>query len=113
IIGDVPGPSIGLGAVLSLAMLGGVSSGVMVVGYMWLIHQVGPVRAAVVTYLMPPIGVALGFLVLDEQVGWSLAAGLVLVVLGVALVQQVPVVALVSRMRPGNAAPRPAASNEQ
>jgi len=97
LLGDVPGPSIGAGAIVSLAMLGGVGSGVMVVCYMWLIHQVGPVRAAVVTYLMPPIGVALGFLILDEKIGWNLAAGLVLVVCGVALVQQVPVRSLLSR----------------
>jgi len=109
---DVPGPSIGLGAVLSLAMLGGVSSGVMVVGYMWLIHQVGPVRAAVVTYLMPPIGVVLGFLVLDEKIGWSLAAGLVMVVMGVGLVQQVPVISLVSRLLPRTAVGAPAVTDE-
>lgn len=102
LFGDVPGPSIGTGAVLSLVVLGGVNSGIMVVGYMWLIHQVGPVRAAVVTYLMPPIGVALGFLVLHEQVGWSLAAGLVLVVLGVAVVQQAPVGALLGRLSARN-----------
>ena len=112
LLGDVPGPSIGTGAIFSLAVLGGLNSGVMVVGYMWLIHQVGPVRAAVVTYLMPPIGVALGFLVLDEQVGWSLAAGLVLVVTGVGLVQQVPVVSLLSRLIPRTAARVPAVSDD-
>jgi len=84
----------------------------MVVGYMWLIHQVGPVRAAVVTYLMPPIGVVLGFLVLDEKVGWSLAAGLVMVVMGVGLVQQVPVISLVSRLLPRTAVGAPAVTDE-
>ena len=40
-----------------------------------------------VTYLFPPIGVFLGWLLLDEPVGWSLLVALVLIVTGVALVQ--------------------------
>ena len=55
--------------------------------YMWLVVELGPVRASVVTYLMPPIGVFLGWLLLDEPVGWTLVVSLVLIVIGVALVQ--------------------------
>lgn len=75
----------------SILLLGGLGSGMAVVLYMWLIGQVGPVRASVVTYLMPPIGVFLGWLLLDESIGWNMAAGLLLIVGGVALVQGLPV----------------------
>lgn len=71
----------------SLVALGVGGSGLAVVVYMWLIGQVGPVRASVVTYLMPPIGVFLGWLLLDESVGWPMVAGLAFIVLGVAGIQ--------------------------
>jgi drug/metabolite transporter (DMT)-like permease len=78
----------------SLVLLGVVGSGFAVVIFMWLIQQVGPVRAAVVTYLMPPIGIFLGWLLLDEQIGWTMVAGLTLIITGVAMVQGVPLAAL-------------------
>jgi drug/metabolite transporter (DMT)-like permease len=72
---------------LSLLGLGGAGSGIVVVLYMWLIGQVGPVRAAVVTYLMPPVGIFLGWLLLDEEVSWPMVAGVILIFAGVAAVQ--------------------------
>jgi drug/metabolite transporter (DMT)-like permease len=74
----------------SLLVLGGIGSGLGPAVYMALIQDVGPVRASVVTYLMPPIGVFLGWLVLDETIGWSLVFASLLIVSGVALVQSVP-----------------------
>jgi drug/metabolite transporter (DMT)-like permease len=71
----------------SVAALGGLGSGVAVIAYMWLIGSLGPVRASVVTYLMPPIGVLLGWAVLDEHIGWNLVLAILLIVSGVALVQ--------------------------
>ena len=94
VLGQAPGPSIGGSGLLALLLLGGANSGIAVTGYMWLIREVGPVRAAVVTYVMPPVGVTLGWLVLDEPLGWNLLGGLVCVVIGVALVQQLPLRAL-------------------
>ncbi|MFN0096057.1 MAG: EamA family transporter [Dehalococcoidia bacterium] len=49
--------------------------------------QVGAVRASVATYLMPPIAIGLGWLLLDEPLEWPMAAGLVCIILGVALAQ--------------------------
>lgn len=86
------------GAIASLAILGGFGSGIAIVAFMWLIQGIGPVRAAVVTYLLPPVGVFLGWLVLSEPIGWNLVLGLVCIVGGVALVQQVPVFALARRL---------------
>ncbi|MCE7928433.1 MAG: DMT family transporter [Dehalococcoidia bacterium] len=82
----------------SLLTLGAAGSGFAVVIYMWLIGEVGAVRAAVVTYMMPPIGVTLGWLLLDEPVGWNLLVGLALIVAGVALVQGVRFTQLASRV---------------
>ena len=111
--GDFPGAGIGTNAMLSLILLGAANSGVAVIGYMWLIREVGPVRAGVVTYLMPPIGVTLGWLVLGESVGWNLLIGLAFVVAGVALVQQPPLRALARRLSfPRGAEPAPGASGD-
>lgn len=83
------------GSALSLGVFG---SGLAVVGYMHLIQKVGPVRASVVTYMVPPIGVLLGWLVLDETVGWNLVASLALILAGVALVQGVKLGKLFGRI---------------
>lgn len=71
----------------SLIALGCVGSGLAVVAYMQLIREMGAVRASVVTYLMPPVGVFLGWLLLSEPLTWSMAAGSTLILGGVALVQ--------------------------
>lgn len=71
----------------SLGALGFLGSGLGVLIYMWLISELGPVRASVVTYVMTPIGVLLGWWLLDETVSWTLAGGLVLILGGVAIVQ--------------------------
>lgn len=92
----------------SLLTLGAAGSGFAVVIYMWLIGQVGAVRSAVVTYMMPPIGVTLGWLLLDETVGWNLLMGLALIITGVALVQGVRFVALATRLSGRSTAPSPA-----
>ena len=96
--GAYSGASMGGAEWTSLILLGAAGSGIAVAVYMWLIAQVGAVRAAVVTYLMPPIGVSLGWLLLDEAIGWNLVAGLALIVLGVALVQGVPLANLAARV---------------
>ncbi len=73
----------------TLLALGAGGSGIAVVWYMWLIRNVGPVRASLVTYIIPPVGISLGWLVLDEPIGWNMLAGLVLILGGLALVQGV------------------------
>lgn len=75
----------------SLIVLGTIGSGLSIIVFMWLVQNVGPVRAAMVTYLMPPIGVFVGWLVLDESIGWNMLLGLAFIIAGVAIVQQVPV----------------------
>lgn len=84
----------------SFLLLGGVGSGFAIVLYMWLLGELGAVAASAVTYLMPPIGVFLGWALLDESVEWPMLAGLVLIVAGVALVQGI-------RLRRGTPLPAP------
>lgn len=97
--GSFEGAAMGWHEWASLAVLGGAGSGIAVIIWMWLIGEVGPVRAAVVTYLMPVVGVFLGWLLLDESVGWDMAVGLALIVAGVAVVQGLPA-RLAVRRRP-------------
>lgn len=77
----------GAGEWASLLVLGLVGSGAIFLLYMDLVSRVGGVRAIVVTYLMPPVGVLLGWMVLDESIGWKLGVSLVLTLAGVSVVQ--------------------------
>lgn len=95
----------------SAAALGALGSGIAVVAFMWLIADAGAVRASVVTYIVPPIGVFLGWAILDEPIGWSLVLGLALIAGGVALVQGLPGM-LASRPRRVGPAPIPLARAE-
>jgi drug/metabolite transporter (DMT)-like permease len=96
--GAFDGAEISLKVSSSAVALGTLGSGVAVVAYMYLIQNVGPVRASIVTYMAPPIGVILGWLVLDESIGWNLLAALACILVGVALVQGVPLRSLVARL---------------
>lgn len=49
-----------------------------------LIHHWG-VRASLVTYAMPPIGVTLGFLVLKEDIDWRLIVGGLMILTGIVV----------------------------
>jgi len=74
-------------AVLAVAVLGVLGSGLAYVLYYRLIASAGAVVASLATYLMPPVGVTLGWLVLGEPVDWRLLAGVVLILAGMAAVQ--------------------------
>jgi drug/metabolite transporter (DMT)-like permease len=47
-------------------------------------------RATLVTYAMPPIGVTLGFVFLDEAVGWQLLVGGALIIAGIVVTKLQP-----------------------
>lgn len=95
----------------SSMVAGGVgASGLGSFFYIWLLGEIGAVKASAITYLVPPIGVVLGWLVLDEPLGWNLLFGLVLIVTGLALVQRAPVGRYMRRLRrPPQRRPAPAA----
>lgn len=70
----------------ALLVLGLVGSGVAQWVYLWLVDHTGSVRASLVTYIIPIMGLLLGWLVLNEHIGPSVIVGFALIVAGVAAV---------------------------
>ncbi len=70
-------------AVLWLGILG---AGLAVLLYYYLIHEIGPTRATLVTYLYPVGGVFLGVVFLKEQLAWQILAGTGLIIVSLAVV---------------------------
>jgi drug/metabolite transporter (DMT)-like permease len=71
---------------LSLVALGVGGTGLAYVAYLWLIDNIGSVRASLVTYIIPVVAVALGWIILGESPGLNTLAGGALVIAGVASV---------------------------
>jgi drug/metabolite transporter (DMT)-like permease len=83
----------------SIILLGCLGTGV---AYIWnqnTLRAWGPTRASTVTYITPIVGVALGILILGEQVSWNEPVGAVVVFLGILLAQD--------RLRLGRRSPSP------
>ena len=72
-------PQVGL-TWLALLWLGVLGSGLAFVMAFYLIHEIGPTRATMVTYLFPLGGVILGVTILHEQLTWHLIVGALLIV---------------------------------
>jgi len=85
---DFPDVPITWIAILFLGILG---SGLAVIMLWYLIHEVGPTRATLVTYLFPVGGVILGVLFLNELLSWQLLVGTILIVGSLAVVNWQPI----------------------
>jgi len=72
-------PQIGITWV-ALLFLGVFGSGLAFVLAFYLIHEIGPTRTTMVTYLFPLGGVILGVTFLSEQLSWQLVTGAILIV---------------------------------
>jgi drug/metabolite transporter (DMT)-like permease len=70
--------------------LGVLGSGLAMIMYYYLIHEIGPTRTSLVTYLFPLGGVILGVIFLDEHLSWQLLAGSALIVSSLAVVNWKP-----------------------
>jgi len=78
---------------IALLFLGILGSGVAFIMSYYLLHEIGPTRTSMVTYLFPLGGVILGVIFLDEPLSWQLLAGATLIVASLAVVnwkQKVP-----------------------
>ena len=71
---------------ISILWLGILGSGVAVIMLYYLIHEVGPTRATLVTYLFPVGGVILGVIFLNEHLSWQLLVGSLLIIASLAVV---------------------------
>ena len=87
---------------ISVLWLGILGSGLAVIMLYYLIHEIGPTRASMVTYLFPVGGVILGVIFLNEQLSWQLLAGTVLIVLSLAVVNWRPAKAAVKEIQPAD-----------
>ncbi len=75
---------------ISILWLGILGSGLAVIMLWYLIHEIGPTRATLVTYLFPVGGVILGVIFLNEHLSWQLLAGTLLIILSLAVVNWQP-----------------------
>ncbi len=82
-------PQLGLTWV-ALLWLGIFGSGVAFVMAYYLIHEIGPTRTTMVTYLFPLGGVVLGVVFLQEQLTWELLTGAALIVSSLAIANWEP-----------------------
>ncbi len=103
-----PNYSLSLEAWGSLLALGALGTGLGYIAFVWLIENIGSVRASLVTYIVPVLALFLGWLVLDEGVGVNTIAGFLLIIAGVTTVMRGD---SPSRLRPHEPVP-PAAVGE-
>jgi drug/metabolite transporter (DMT)-like permease len=66
--------------------LGILGSGIAMIMFYYLIHEVGPTRASLVTYLFPLGGVILGVIFLNEHLSWQLVLGAALIISSIVVV---------------------------
>lgn len=67
----------------ALLWLGALGSGVALILWYYLLHEIGPTRTISVTYIFPLGGVILGVIFLHEHLSWQLAVGAALIISGV------------------------------
>ncbi len=75
---------------IALLWLGILGSGFAFILSYYLIHEIGPTRTTMVTYLFPLGGVILGFSFLGEQLSWQLLVGGALIVASLAVANYQP-----------------------
>ena len=71
---------------IAILWLGVLGSGLAMLIFYYLLHEIGPTRTSLVTYLFPVGGVILGVLFLDEQLSWQLITGTALIIGSLAVV---------------------------
>ncbi len=75
---------------IALLWLGILGSGFAFILNYYLIHEIGPTRTTMVTYLFPLGGVILGVTFLGEQLGWQVLVGGALIVASLAVANYQP-----------------------
>ena len=75
---------------IGLLWLGVLGTGLALIMQYYLVHEIGPTRATLVTYLLPLGGVLLGVVFLREALTWQLLAGAALIISSIAVVNWKP-----------------------
>jgi drug/metabolite transporter (DMT)-like permease len=86
--------------IVAVVWLGLFGSGLAYLLFFRLLGRWGPTRISLVAYLLPVWGIALGFLVLREQIHEGLLIGTALIIAGIALVNLPAMLTLVRATRP-------------
>jgi drug/metabolite transporter (DMT)-like permease len=72
-------------ALIAMGILGFLNTFIAFIIFYWIIRELGASRASMVTYITPVVGLALGAIVLHEEVDWRLIAGAALILSGIAI----------------------------
>jgi drug/metabolite transporter (DMT)-like permease len=86
-------------ALVAIVWLGILGSGVAYLCYFTILASWGATRTALVSYVLPVVGIALGAIVLGDPVTGNRVAGTVLVIVGIALVNSGPALRRLLRSR--------------
>jgi drug/metabolite transporter (DMT)-like permease len=70
---------------VALLWLGILGSGLAFILAFYLIHEIGPTRTSMVSYLFPLGGVVLGVTFLQEQLSWQVITGAILIIASLAV----------------------------
>ena len=71
---------------ISFLWLGLLGSGITSLLFYYLLHEIGPTRTTLVTYIFPVGGVLLGVIFLKETLTWQLIAGTILIIMSLVIV---------------------------
>lgn len=71
--------------VISILLLGILSSGIAFLLYYGLVDEIGPLMASSVTFVVPLFGIFWGWLLLDERLDWHVMLGAALIIGGALL----------------------------
>jgi len=71
---------------IALLWLGVLGTGLAMIMQYYLVHEIGPTRATLVTYIFPLGGVLLGVIFLHEKLSWQLGLGSTLIISSIAIV---------------------------
>lgn len=71
---------------IAILWLGVLGSGLALILWYYLLHEIGPTRSTMVTYIFPLVGVILGVIFLDELLSWQLVVGALLIISSIIVV---------------------------
>ncbi len=101
-LGSIPGSRFAWSALLAVAAVGVLGTGIAFVLMGRLVGRVGATRASIVGYLIPVVALLLGVLIRNDVVGPFAVAGVVLVIVGAYLTSRREAVDLPSRREVGD-----------